>query len=57
MKYITGYDEWKTTPPDDPDPVTYCDICGAPVYEGDYLTDIQGEKWCDECLENIRRIV
>ena len=57
MEHITGYDEWKTTPADEPKPVTHCDIWGAPIYEGDYLTDIQGEKWCDECLENIRRIV
>ena len=57
MEHITGYDEWKTMPADEPEPVTHCDICGAPIYEGDYLTDIQGEKWCDECLENIRRIV
>lgn len=57
MEYIPGYDAWKTTPPDDPEPVEHCDICGAPVYEGDYLTDIKGEKWCDECLKEIRRIV
>lgn len=57
MEHIPGYDAWKTTPPDDPEPAEHCDICGAPVYEGDYITDIQGEKWCDECLKDIRRIV
>lgn len=57
MEYIQGYDSWKNTLPDEPDPVTHCDICGAPMYEGDYLTDIQGEKWCDDCLKDIRRIV
>lgn len=57
MEHIPGYDAWKTTPPDDPEPVEHCDICGAPIYEGDYITDIRGEKWCDECLKEIRRIV
>ncbi len=55
---IQGYDEWKTFVPDDSDPEEFCDICGAPIYAGDYLTDVHGEKWCDECLnENLRRIV
>lgn len=58
MESIFGYDDWKTTPPDDPDPAGYCDICGAPVYEGDYLTDICGEKWCDDCLnDRLRRMI
>ncbi len=57
MEYIPGYDDWKSTPPDDPEPVEYCDICGAAVYEEDYITDFQGEKWCDKCLNKIRRIV
>lgn len=52
MENIPGYDEWRTTPPDEPDPAGYCDICGTPVYEGDYLTDICGEKWCDDCLND-----
>lgn len=57
MENIPGYDQWKTTP-DEPDPAGYCDICGEPVYEGDYLTDICGEKWCDDCLnDRLRKIV
>lgn len=55
---IPGYDEWKTSTPNDSEPVEHCDICDAPIYVGDYLTDINGEKWCDECLnDNLRRIV
>lgn len=57
MEAIQGYDKRKTKLPDEPEPVAYCDICGAPVYEGDYLTDFSGEKWCDECLKDIRRMV
>ena len=57
MENMPGYDVWKTTPPEDPEPVTYCDVCGGPVFSGDYLTDISGEKWCDECLKEIRRVV
>ena len=43
-------------PPDDPKPVAYCDICGSPIYEGDGITDINGDKWCDECLAERRTI-
>lgn len=57
MESIPGYDEWKTTPPAEPEPVAYCDICGEPMCEGDYLTDIDGVKWCDECLKENRRVV
>lgn len=58
MESIPGYDQWKTTPPDEPSPAGYCDICGEPVYEGDYLTDICGEKWCDDCLnERLRKAI
>lgn len=58
MEMIPRYDAWKTTPPDEPEPAGHCDICGEPVYEGDYLTDIGGEKWCDNCLnDRLRKIV
>lgn len=58
MEMIPRYDAWKTTPLDEPEPAGYCDICGEPVYEGDYLTDIGGEKWCDDCLnDRLRKIV
>ena len=48
---IPGYDEWKTTPPDDPEPVTYCNICGGPIYEGDALFTIDGGI-CEDCLND-----
>ena len=37
---IPGYDDWKTTPPDDQVPVILCDCCGCALYEGDYFYDI-----------------
>lgn len=40
MEEIEGYDRWKTTPPREPDPIYYCDQCGEPVYEGDFIYDI-----------------
>lgn len=55
---IEGYDEWKTALPEEPKPVAYCDICGKPLYDGDYITDICGENWCDDCLNgNLRKIL
>lgn len=57
MEHIPGYDDWKTTPPDDLEPVAYCDDCGHPLFEGDGITDIFGYPWCDECLADKRRIL
>lgn len=55
MEDIPGYDDWKATPPDDPEPVTYCSGCGAPLYEGDYLYTVQGDRLCEECLNDMYR--
>lgn len=51
---IPGYDEWKTTPPEEPEPETYCTECGAPLYEGDALYTIDGGI-CEDCLEDLYR--
>ena len=39
MEHIPGYDEWKTTPPEQ-GPATYCDCCGCEVYEGAGRLDV-----------------
>ena len=52
MENLAGYDKWKTTPPDDPEAEHYCSRCGAPIYEGDYLYAIDGEKLCEDCLND-----
>lgn len=51
MEHIPNYDNWKTTPPDDPEPVTHCNHCGEPLYEGDALYGIDGGI-CEDCLED-----
>lgn len=51
MERIPNYDNWKTTPPDDPEPVTHCAICEKEMYEGDVLYTIDGGI-CDDCLED-----
>lgn len=57
MEHIPNYDNWKTTPPDDPEPVTHCNRCGDPLYEGDALYGIDGGI-CERCLdENYRSFV
>lgn len=50
METISGYDIWKTTPPEDPEPVDYCNQCGVPLYEGDAFYTIDGGI-CEDCLE------
>ncbi len=47
----SNYDEWKTSLPDDPDPVAYCYCCGDPIYEGEVLYAIDGGI-CERCLND-----
>ena len=56
MESIPGYDDWKTTPPDDPEPASVCDCCGKYLWEGEpiYL-DINGER-NDENIQMLRAI-
>ena len=35
----------------DPTPVTYCRSCGEPIIPGDEYADIDGEAWCEGCLD------
>ena len=54
---ISGYDEWKTSPPEEQKPVTQCNICGKDMYEGDALYAIDGGI-CEECLaDNYKEFV
>ena len=55
MESIPGYDDWKTMPPDDPEPVTTCKCCGTPLYEGDYLYTVNDEHLCEDCLNDMYR--
>lgn len=32
--------------------VFICDACGGPIYEGENYYDIDGDKWCEECIRN-----
>ncbi len=48
---MSSYDEWKTTPPDDPEPVAHCNYCEAPINEGDVLYTIDGGI-CETCLND-----
>ena len=51
MESIPGYDRWKTTPPDEPEPKEHCAKCGKPIYEGDTLYTIEGGI-CENCLND-----
>jgi len=53
---IPGYDAWKTTPPEEWEPVGYCNQCGAPLYEGDELYMIDGGI-CEKCLKEYKKIL
>lgn len=37
----------------DPTPVTYCRSCGEPIVPGDEYADIDGEAWCEGCLDDL----
>lgn len=49
MEHIPNYDNWKTTPPDDPD-TTRCVKCGTEIYKIDSLRTEEGYM-CEDCLE------
>lgn len=56
MENIPGYDSWKITPPDDPDPVAFCDNCDAPLYKGDSIyMHINEENLCEVCMNDMYR--
>lgn len=57
MESIPGYDRWKTTPPEEQEPVAYCSQCGDPLYEGDALYTVDGGI-CEDCLrDGYRRLL
>ena len=57
MEHLPNYDNWKTTPPEEPKPDANCSICGKPMWEGDVLYTVDGGI-CEVCLdENYRSFV
>ncbi len=43
---------------EEPEPIERCDRCGTALYSGDYLTTVDGEKLCDDCLnDDYRRML
>ena len=57
-KQIPGSDDWRTRLPNEPKPMTTCDSCGAELYEGDYLYTINGEKLCEDFVnDEYRRVL
>ena len=57
MEHIPGYDEWKTSEPEEPAVITKCDMCGAELYTGDSLFTVNGERLCEDCLNDMYREV
>lgn len=37
----------------DPPPVTHCCSCGEPIIPGDEYGIIDGEVWCEGCLDDL----
>ena len=57
MEHIPGYEEWKTSAPEEPAVITKCDMCGAELYTGDSLFTVNGERLCEDCLNDMYREV
>lgn len=38
----------------EPEPVYECDNCGCGIFDGDDVYDINGERWCAECIDFAR---
>lgn len=54
---IRGYDAWKTNE-EETKAVCCCEYCGRALYEGDVLYTVNGEKMCEDCLnDEYRRLL
>ena len=42
--------------PKDPLPALSCDICGEGISEGDGYYVIDGRRYCESCIEDLRRL-
>lgn len=51
-EHINGYDAWKNHQPDEPEPEVYCDSCGKALFIGDYLYTVNGDRLCEDCLND-----
>lgn len=56
MSWESSYDNWKTTPPDDPDPVL-TDENGCGIWEGEKYWDIDGLILSEESLEECAHFI
>lgn len=51
MESIRGYDDWKTTPPDDTRKVIHvCEWCGDDIMEGEMFYMVAGSPYCRRCV-------
>ena len=41
---------------DEPKACFICSGCGDPIREGEDYWDIMGEQWCEECIDDLRRV-
>jgi hypothetical protein len=40
----------------DPPVVYICSGCGCDIYDGDDYWDILGEQFCENCIDDLRRV-
>lgn len=41
--------------PKDPPIIGYCAHCGGELYEGENITNIDGQSWCPDCFKNVMK--
>lgn len=37
--------------------ITRCDICGTELYTGDVVYKVLEENWCEDCIEDLKKIL
>ena len=47
---------WSHTDPEyiEEKPVCHCSHCGEPIYEGDWMWNIHGEYFCEDCINDLK---
>lgn len=53
MSWEQALDRYLTTPPEcNEKPMYECCVCGSEIYEGDEYYEINGDIYCEECIES-----
>lgn len=52
------YPDYRLDPPDQEETVAlHCEVCCTAIYIGDTYYSMDGDVWCEECIDNYMRAI